>query len=219
MDLVVILCEILLKNMFLQLVLCRSISVQDPIFFCAPVTSPCSDFHVLCPDWASAPDWVLTGWDKGCPFFNMNCRRQPLVISGPCISSSPGLASAGAVPLIHLLSFLVTGLQSCSKSLSFDFFVEFLCVNHCIEKLILLLSDRIKDSRFSGSNCTPAVIFQARPLGIRWNTCADINCSSIRFLSLISHVVLLAPFCVSAVSPNLISKADRFAIVVRSWPS
>jgi hypothetical protein len=56
MDLVVILCEILLKNMFLQLVLCRSISVQDPIFFCAPVTSPCSDFHVLCPDWASAPD-------------------------------------------------------------------------------------------------------------------------------------------------------------------
>jgi hypothetical protein len=47
----------------------------------------------------------------------------------------------------------------------------------------------------------------------------DGNCSSIRFLSLISHVVLLTPFRVFAVAPNPVPRADCFAIVMRSWPS
>jgi hypothetical protein len=47
----------------------------------------------------------------------------------------------------------------------------------------------------------------------------DINCFSIRFLSSISHVVLLAPFCVSIAVHNPVLKVDCFAIAVRSWPS
>jgi hypothetical protein len=32
-------------------------------------------------------------------------------------------------------------------------------------------------------------------------------------------VSLLAPFCISVAVPNLVPKADSFAIAVRSWPS
>jgi hypothetical protein len=40
-----------------------------------------------------------------------------------------------------------------------------------------------------------------------------------QFLSLISRVVLLTPFCVSTTVPSPVSRADSFAIAVRSWPS
>jgi hypothetical protein len=46
-----------------------------------------------------------------------------------------------------------------------------------------------------------------------------LNCLLIRFLSSISHVVLLAPFRVSAAVTNPVPKADKFAISVRSWSS
>jgi hypothetical protein len=41
----------------------------------------------------------------------------------------------------------------------------------------------------------------------------------LSFLSLISHVVLLALFCGSAVFPTPVPMADSFAIFVRSWSS
>jgi hypothetical protein len=47
----------------------------------------------------------------------------------------------------------------------------------------------------------------------------DINCFSIRFLSSISHVVLLSPFRVSAAVPNPVPTVDCFAIAVQSWAS
>jgi hypothetical protein len=76
-----------------------------------------------------------------------------------------------------------------------------------------------KDSRFHGSNCTPAATSWTRSPVVWWNTCEDINCSLIRFLLSISHVVLLAPFRVSVVLPNPVPRADSSAIAVRSWPS
>jgi hypothetical protein len=76
-----------------------------------------------------------------------------------------------------------------------------------------------KDSRFFSPNCTLAVISRTRPPGVHWNDCEDINYSSIRFLSLISHVILLAVFHVSAVVPNPVPRSNSFAIAMKSWPS
>jgi hypothetical protein len=49
-----------------------------------------------------------------------------------------------------------------------------------------------KDSRIRGLNCSPAVISRMRPPVVRWNNCEDINYSSIRFLSSISHHFLFS---------------------------
>jgi hypothetical protein len=73
-----------------------------------------------------------------------------------------------------------------------------------------------KSSRFYSLNCSLTVTSRTRPSGIRWNACEDISCSSARFLSSISHVVLLALFCVSAAVSNPVLKADSFAIAVWS---
>jgi hypothetical protein len=78
---------------------------------------------------------------------------------------------------------------------------------------------RPKDLRFCGSNRSPAVISRTRPPGVWWNAWEDIKCSLIRFLSSISHVVLLALFRVSAVIPNPVPRADSLSIARRSWPS
>jgi hypothetical protein len=76
-----------------------------------------------------------------------------------------------------------------------------------------------KDSRFPSPNCTPAVISRTRTLVVRWNTCEDINCSSTRFLSSISHVVLLTSICVYTAVSNPVPRTDSFSIVVWSWLS
>jgi hypothetical protein len=74
-----------------------------------------------------------------------------------------------------------------------------------------------KDSRFFGLNCSFVLIFQTCPPDVRWNACEDINCSSIQFLSSISLVVLLAPFC--AAIPSLVLRADSLPVARQSWPS
>jgi hypothetical protein len=74
----------------------------------------------------------------------------------------------------------------------------------------------LKDSRFRGSNFSSAVVFWTRPPSVRWNTCEDINYSSIRFLSSISLVVMLALLHVFAAVSNPVPKTDTFAIAVRS---
>jgi hypothetical protein len=73
--------------------------------------------------------------------------------------------------------------------------------------------------RICGSNRSLMVIFWTGPPAVRWNTCEDINCSLSWFLSLISRVVLLVPFRVSAAVPDSVPRADSCAIAVRSWPS
>jgi hypothetical protein len=97
------------------------------------------------------------------------------------------------------------------------FFDSCLCVD-CYRNLSCSYSCAIglKSLRLSSPNCTLVVIFQTHPLGVRWNDYKDINCSSIRFLLSISHVILLASFLVSVAVPNTILRADSFSITVWS---
>jgi hypothetical protein len=67
-----------------------------------------------------------------------------------------------------------------------------------------------------GLNHSLVVVFRTRSPDVRSNICDNINYSSIRFLSSILLVVLLAPFCVSAVVPSLFSRADSLPIAKRS---
>jgi hypothetical protein len=76
-----------------------------------------------------------------------------------------------------------------------------------------------KDLRIHGLNCIPTVIFRTRPSGVWWNVCEDIYYSSIRYLSLILHVVLLALFYGSAAVTSPVLRADSLSIASRSWPS
>jgi hypothetical protein len=153
----------------------------------------------------------------------------PSAIFPPCSSAHwarPWYRGPGAFSLYH--GFMSAASGYCSNGVhvvcchcwsSFKFWLllrVWLC--GLLQELIpvLLLSHRIKDSRIHGSNHSPTVISWTHPSGVRWNACEDINCFLSQFLSLISHVVLRAPFRVSAVVPNSVSKADSFVITVRS---
>jgi hypothetical protein len=69
------------------------------------------------------------------------------------------------------------------------------------------------------------------PISLKWlfleYTCKVFDEISVRiwtefwsdFLSSVSHVSLSVPFCVSAMVPNPVLRADSFAIPLRSWPS
>jgi integral membrane sensor domain MASE1 len=65
------------------------------------------------------------------------------------------------------------------------------------------------------------VLFTARfhPLVISYLFLLALRVSSTRFLSSISLVVLLAPFCVFVAVPNSVLRDDSLSIASRSWPS
>jgi hypothetical protein len=143
--------------------------------------------------------------------------------SRPCLSSCA--QALGPVSREHR----ALSKPGCSYQFSFKLFFVPSCQVFCSipdlvsfavgEARLCSCATGLKSLMICSLNCSPVVVSQTRPLGVQWNASEGINCSSIRFLSSISHVVLLTLFRASTAIPNPVLRADSLCIARWSWPS
>jgi hypothetical protein len=156
--------------------------------------------------------WIFISWS--CSLFLSGFPHSVVRTDFLLVLSDSEASVSFSSSWIELVSLLCSSIGCHSSILLFWW-----CDDSCRWKPLLSWVTGSKDSRLSSLNRSSTVISRTRPPGVRWNDYKDINCSLIWFLLSISHVFLLASFCVSTAIPNPVSRANRFSIAIRSWPS